>query len=180
MLNIKQEHITKISQGDERVFKEIFEDFYPKLVGVAMKYINNMMVSEDIVAEVFTKVWEKRAQITEIGSFESYLYTSVRNAVFNHVRNTKRKEDHHEKILSNLSEQTFEETVVEENVHHRLYKAIENLPEQGRKVFELSVINNWKEKEIAEDLNISVNTVKTHKKRALKSLRDQLGRWEDS
>lgn len=177
MNSITQEHIIQISKGDQKVFKEVFEAFYPKLVGIAMKYLNDLMVAEDIVADVFRKVWEKRALVSEIGSFESFLYTSVRNAVFNHMRNNKRKEVHHENILNDLTEIGFEETVIEENVHHRLYKAIENLPEQGRKVFELSVLNGWKEKEIAEDLNISLNTVKTHKKRALKSLREQLGKY---
>ncbi len=93
------------------------------------------------------------------------------------MRNIKRKEVHHENILNDLTKANFEEIVIEENVHHRLYKAIEKLPEQGRKIFELSVLNGWKEKEITEDLNISLNTVKTHKKRALKSLREQLGKY---
>ncbi|TRX71418.1 RNA polymerase sigma factor [Carboxylicivirga sp. M1479] len=177
MQNITQEHIIQISKGNEKVFKEVFDDFYPKLVGIAMKYFSDLMVAEDIVTDVFRKVWEKRAFISEIGSFESFLYTSVRNAVFNHIRNIKRKEEHHQIILKETSDAAFEETVLEENVHHRLYKAIAQLPEQGRKIFELSVINGWKEKEIAEDLNISVNTVKTHKSRALKSLREQLGKY---
>ncbi|MCG8580847.1 MAG: RNA polymerase sigma-70 factor [Bacteroidales bacterium] len=176
MLNISEEHIQQIAKGNEQVFKTVFDTFYPRLVGVAMKYYKDLMVAEDIVSDVFRKVWEKRELISEIGSFESFLYTSVRNAVFNHIRNTRRRNEHHHLIQRDLSEEGFEETVIEENVHHRLYKAIEELPEKGRKVFEMSVIQGLKENEIATDLGISVNTVKTHKRRALKDLREKLGK----
>ena len=177
MLNITKEQIGKISQGNELVFKDIFEIYYPKLVGIAMKYISDLVIAEDIVSEVFGTIWEKRQNISEVGSFESLLYTSVRNSLFNHIRNSKRRNYHHHYIQKELSENDFENTIFEEDIYHLLYKAIEQLPKKGKQVFELSVIHGLKEKEIAEDLGISVNTVKTHKKRALKDLRKRLGEY---
>ncbi len=58
MTIITKEHIQKLSQGDEAVFKSIFDDFYPRLVGLAMKYVHDLMVSEDLASEVFNKIWE--------------------------------------------------------------------------------------------------------------------------
>ncbi len=177
MQQISKEDIKRLTAGHETTFKELFEAFYPRMVGLAMKYISDMMAAEDIVSDVFRKIWEKRASLSEIGSFEAYLYTSVRNAVLNHIRNKARKNDHHQLILNDQSLEGFEETIIEENVHHRLYQAIDKLPEKGKMIFELSAVNGWKDKEIAEELNISLNTVKTHKKRALKVLRKGLGNY---
>lgn len=177
MHQLTGEHIQQIAKGNEQVFKEVFDTFYPRLVGLSMKYVNDKMVAEDIVIDIFRKVWEKRQYISEVGSFDSFLYTSVRNATFNHIRNQSRKESHHQSMFKDLTETGFDDAAFEENIHHKLYQAIEQLPPQGRKIFELSVLHGWKEKEIAEDLDISVNTVKTHKKRALKDLRERLGKY---
>lgn len=177
MQQISREHINRLAAGHEPTFKEIFEAFYPRLVGLAMKYISDLMAAEDVVSDVFRKIWEKRTSLSEVGSFEAFLYTSVRNALLNHIRNNNRKSDHHQHILNDQFLEGFEETIIEEDVHLRLYQAIDKLPAKGKKIFELSVINGWKDKEIAEELNISINTVKTHKKRALKVLRKGLGKY---
>ncbi|MCU4155858.1 RNA polymerase sigma-70 factor [Carboxylicivirga sp. A043] len=177
MLSITEEQIGLISKGNEQVFKKVFEAYYPKLVGIAMKYIKDLPVAEDIVSDVFRKIWEKKKYISEVGSFESFMHTSVRNAVFNHIRNSKRKDEHHQVIQKELLMYNFDEIVIEENVHQHLYNAIKQLPTKGRRVFELSVLHGLKESEIAEDLGISINTVKTHKKRALKDLRQRLGKY---
>ncbi|MBI9062590.1 MAG: RNA polymerase sigma-70 factor [Marinilabiliaceae bacterium] len=177
MKQLTEEHIQQITKGNERVFKIVFDSYYPRLVGLASKYLNNQMEAEDIVTDVFRKVWEKRQYISEVGSFDSFLYTSVRNRTFNYIRNQSRKENHHQAILNDMPYEAFEETAFEENIHHKLYQAIEQLPPQGRKIFELSVLYGWKEKQIAEDLNISINTIKTHKKRTLKDLRERLGKY---
>jgi RNA polymerase sigma-70 factor (ECF subfamily) len=177
MTKMTNTHIKKLSLGDETSFKIIFDDFYPRLTGLANKYVRDMYVAEDIVSEVFRKVWEKRAFISEVGSFDSFLYTAVRNEALNHLRNHSRRQVHHEMMFEESKDQFFNEAVIEEEVHFKLYQAINSLPEKGKKIFELSIINGWKEKEIAEELNISVYTVKTHKKRALKKLREKLGKY---
>ncbi len=177
MQHITSEHIRQISRGDENAFQELFNAFYPKLVGLAVKYCNDIMTAEDIVSEVFKKIWGRKEHLSEVGSFESFLSTSVRNSVLNHIRNKNLKEKHHHTMCKNMTDEAFEELEFEEDIHYRLYNAIAQLPEQGRKIFELSVLNGWKDKEIAEDLNISINTVKTHKKRAFKDLRSKLGKY---
>jgi len=171
---ISRDQIKRIIKGDEEAFKIIFNDFYPKLVGFAMKYHDDIMVAEDVVSEVFKNIWEKRDKILEVDSLNSFLYTSVRNRILNHLRHINVQRNYQEKILLESDNQFYEDNILEQEVHHKLYKALQNLPEKRRKVFELSVIYGWKEKEIAEDLGISVNTIKTHKKRALKELRDKL------
>lgn len=173
---ITKDHIKKLIIGDEKIFKEVFDSFYPKLVGFAVKYLVEQMQAEDIVSEVFRKVWEKRGMIDDIGSFESFLYTAVKNSCLNQIRSSSVQKNRDEILAQELNENKFHETIIEENVHFKLYQAIESLPDKMRQVFELSVIHNLKEKEIAVDLGISVNTVKVHKQRALKSLRGKLGK----
>lgn len=177
MHQITDEQVKEMRRGNELVFRMIFNSYYPRLVALSMKCVNNQMVAEDIVTDVFRKVWEKRESISEVGSFDSFLHTAVRHATLNSIRNSKRHESHHQLILRDLSEEGFEEIIFEEDIHYRLHQAIKKLPPRGRKVFELSVLFGWKEMEIAEDLQMSINTVKTHKKRAIKSLRKHLGKY---
>lgn len=176
MKNITKEDIQKLIGGDETVFKAIFNMTYPKLVGFAHKYLDDLMLSEDLVAEVFRKVWERKEKLGIDRSFESFLFTSTRNACLNHIRNASVQKNREELMIQELKDLDVSETIIEENVHFKLYQAIESLPEKMGKVFELSVIHNLKEKEIAEDLGISISTVKVHKQRALKQLREKLGK----
>lgn len=176
MYSVTKEQLHQLSKGNKKVFRALFDLFYPRLIGLSMKYLKDLPASEDIVSEVFAKIWERKSEITVHGSFESFLYTSVKNSVINYIRNTSLHQNHHKRILNELNEDDFYESVMEETVHHNLYLAISELPEKGRKIFEYSVIYDWKDKEIAEEFGISINTVKTHKKRALKTLREKLGK----
>lgn len=163
----------KFKEGDKKVFKCLFEAYYPRLCSFAYKYLHNDQTSEDIVQEVLSDLWQKRQSIHIKISLKSFLYTSVKNKCLNQIS----KQITYEKKLSDYksfdSESMDDYNYIEEEVHANLHKAINSLPEKSREVVLLSMYET-SNLDIVEELNISVNTVKSNKRRAYKMLREML------
>lgn len=173
MINEKQiiEHINNNNQAG---LKELFDFYYKPLCVFSLKYLESLDECEDVVQEVFVNFWERFKGKRFSGSIKSYLFYSVRNNSLNCIKEQKKRV--YEEI-DLLSEALMDVPSNEEEIElqkKRLYGEIEKLPEQARKVFTLIVIEDLKYKEAAEELNISVNSVKTHFSRALKQLRGSL------
>lgn len=164
------------SAGNHKLstFEDLFNEYYPSLCAFAQTYISDKDASEDIVQDIYIALWNKNEKLDRIQSLKSYLYTSVRNACLNHLK-------HHEVIgkftKSELSEKKsdafFKDHIIEEETHRLFYRAIQKLPEKCREIILMSLdgLNN---NDIAEELNISINTVKTQKRIAYDYLRIQL------
>lgn len=163
----------KLKQGDKKVFNHLFEIYYPRLCSFAFKYMQNNQTSEDIVQEVLSDLWQKRQSIHITTSLKSFLYTSVKNRCLNQIS----KQITYDKKLSDYkdldSESMDDYNYIEEEVHANLHKAINSLPEKAREVVLLSM-HETPNLDIVEELNISVNTVKSNKRRAYKMLREML------
>lgn len=152
-------------------FKPFFESFYPSLCIFANKYTRDNEASLDIVQEAFVYIWNKKDDISSINSAKAYLFKYVKNRSLNYLRDhEKRKNINFERLDSEFF---FRDNLIEEETYRIIYDAIKNLPPQGQKVIELS-LDGYKNQEIADELNISVNTVKTIKLRAFKSMREEL------
>lgn len=155
----------------EDSFKPFFEGFYPSLCLFANKYTKDHEASLDIVQEAFMYIWNKKDDVTSINSAKAYLYKYVKNRSLNYLRdNEKRKILNLEQLDSEIF---FRDNLIEEETYRSIYDAIKNLSPQGQKVIELS-LDGYKNQEVADQLNISVNTVKTIKLRAFKTIREEL------
>ncbi len=152
-------------------FNDFFEEQYPPLCIFANKYLQDKAVSADIVQEAFVYVWDKRDYITDAAAAKSYLYKYIKNHCLNFLRDSKR----HQEILNEQkkSEEFFRDNLVEQEAYEIIYHAIKDLSSQNQKVIELT-LDGFSNKEIAEKLHITVNTVKTVKQRAFKVLRKVL------
>ena len=116
------------------------------------------------------KIWEDAGQMTIENSLKSYLYRAVINRSIN-LLNKQKKEAQHLKELSYVQDESYELRQIEENeLKIALYKAIEQLPDQCKKVFCMSRFDQLKQQEIADKLGISIKTVKNHITHALKQL----------
>lgn len=176
MQTITTDQIKLLKEGDKSIYKEMFRLYYARLVVFANKYTSDSMVAEDLVGDLFKHLWEKRKNLNIEGSFESFLFTSTKNKCLNYLRGLKVKDKAHQDLfLEQEDDLTFQNYLVEEEVHSKIWQAIRNLPEDLRRVFELNTIHQVKLPEIAEDLGISINTIKSQKKRALRLLREELG-----
>lgn len=140
-----------------------------------MKYLSNQVAVEDIVQEIFVKLWEKREQLSIDTSLKSYLFQSAHNSCLNFLKHLEVEKKYSIDINHFASTKIDHDTLVEEELNLRLYSSIESLPEKCRLVFKLSRFEGLKQQEIANKLGISVKTVKNHIGKALKIIRKDLG-----
>ena len=170
-----------LSHSGEEEFRQIFEVCYPRLLRFAAVYTGNIQDAEDILQNVFLRFWEIRASLQLDTSLNTYLLTMVKNHCINHLKHQQVVQRYSANRMTELQqEMSFNyyafskfnpEQMDIESLERLTEKAIGELPEQCRKVFELSRYEGLKYREIAERLGISVKTVETHISNALKILR---------
>ncbi len=152
-----------------RAFNKLFIDIYPSMCSVAESFIKDDDKSRDIVQEAFINFWSKKEQYESMKSVKTFLYVSVKNLCLNYLRDTKEKSASDAELLEKI-EGSFDNMVIEEESVRMINSAIDNLPTQSSKIMKLT-IEGVKNMEIAEILGISVNSVKTLKYNALKTLK---------
>lgn len=160
---------------DEKVIRELFEQHYTPLVLFAKGYIPDLDADKDIVQEVFLSLIESQKTFNDVDNLKAYLYGTVRHKCLKHLRHEEVKRRYQQYIQNEAPEetQTYEERVLEEEVYALLIKAVQNLPEQCRKVY-LLVLESKSNQEIAHQLQLNIETVKSHKQAGKKLLYDQL------
>lgn len=161
-----------IRRGDIKAFERLFKEFYPSLCAVAVRFILDHNAAEDIVQEVFIKLWNKRDEYQEIPSLKTFLYVVVKNQCFNYIRDKKQTVDYTCPEVLNR-EELFKDSVIEEETYRIVDDAVNALPVQSARIIKMSM-DGKQNKEIAEILGVSVNTVKTLKYNALSTLRRTL------
>lgn len=167
----------EIRSGNARAFSLLFDTYYEPLCDYAFRFCNgNQELTEDIVQEVFARIWERRANWMPKVTVKAYLYRSVHNQAISNLRKAK-----HESPMNEVVEDTTAATDLtpiqelhNDELDQRIQQAIQNLPERRREILTLRMIHELSYKEIADALKISVNTVDTQLRRALKSLREDL------
>lgn len=157
-------------------FDDCFERHYKVLCYFALKYIEDAGKAEDIVQEVFIRLLDGNFKFTDEEHLKRWLYMSVKNACLNHIKLS----GIHAGILKNVhSDDEWEigdafTNIVRSEVYAKILDAIEELPRECKKVFKLAYLDGIDNEEIAEVLNISVNTVKSQKNKAKIQLREKL------
>lgn len=165
----------KFENGESIDLKEFFSVYYSQLAAFASKYIQDTSVCEDIVQDVFVAFWEKQKSFENLVSAKGFLYTSTRNSCLDHLKHSKVEDKYlkRKKYLNEESESFFDE-ILKAEAYSEVYEEINKLPEMGKNVLLLAMKDKSNE-EIANILNIALNTVRTHKARAYKVLRKNLG-----
>ena len=161
----------KIRLGDSTAFSYVFQKYYQALYQFAGRFVKDAQTAENIVQDVFVKLWTNRENCLITSSLKSYLYAATRNTALNFLSREK-KQLSTEDLMSDRQDTTAnpEERIIENEMIDGVHKAIEKLPEKCRYVYLMKRYDDLKYHEIAEILDISINTVKTQMKRALKSL----------
>ena len=183
MTRFKSYIVKKIKEGDIHVFEEIYNEHYHVLCSYAQRFVFNPEDAREIVQGVFVKIWKIRETLPDDIHFKTYLYTAVRNRCLDYLKHLKIINNYKAELLKQVSEaiqnnsntlETPLEGLITKELEEKIMAAIDSLPEKGREVFILSRFEGMKYKEIAEKLNISVNTVETHMSRAINTLRKSL------
>ena len=163
-----------LQKGNERAFTAIYERYHKLLYVLAYKYLKDNDTAKDAVQQIFLKLWESRSLFSIQINLRNYLYTMLKNHLLNEIRNNytaleKNYElaqetiEYENEILSKLEEKEMTE---------QLYRAIDSLPEQKKAVCLYKLKDSLSNQEIAEKMQISIPTVKTHYSQAIKLLRE--------
>lgn len=157
-------------------FEKFFKDNFKPLCYFAFQFLNSMAEAEDVVQDTFIKFWDKKDAFESEPAIKSFLYVSVRNACLNIKRHKLVIQNHLEAQSADLYIDHPEvlNNIVKAEVLARIYSAVETLPDGCKKIFEMSYFEELKNPQIAEILEITVNTVKTQKYRAIKLLNEKL------
>lgn len=167
------ELVLLLTQDDEAAFSELYVRYKDKLRYFCLSLLKSGEEADDIVQEIFIRIWESRSFINPDLSFSSFLYTLARNRILNHFRDA----DIDMKVKQILAlKNPTEENVIESDMiyaeyKNMLYEAIETLSPQRKKIFNMSRKENLSHKEIAAQLGISVNTVQEHISESLRSIK---------
>jgi RNA polymerase sigma-70 factor (ECF subfamily) len=162
-----------IASGDQNAFRQIFEAYSGKVYGFALKLTHSRPLSEEIVQDVFMKIWINRESLEAIRSLPAYLFTLTRNHSFNILKRIAIEEAAKltlSKKLSGINHET-EETIIFHESEQLLNQAISKLPPQQRLVYSMCQQEGLKYEEVAQRLKISRLTVKTHMQQALRSIK---------
>ena len=158
---------------DRNHFKSVFDEYYAPLYHYALRIIYDDQLAEDMVQEIFLDLWKKKDS-AYINKIANYLYTSIRFKCMNHLRHEKVKRNYAEKNIAEAQFQIDDSIImIEEEMIKEISKLIDTMPSQRKNVFQL-YLDGLSQDEIANELNISVNTVKTHKLKARQFLRAHL------
>jgi RNA polymerase sigma-70 factor (ECF subfamily) len=162
-----------IGEGDKQAFKYLFDAFFASLCRFIRTYINDPSIAEEIALDVFTAVWEKR-EILEINvSWKAYLFQSARNKALNHIRDNERFIP--VSSLSFYDKAETDHSFELKELERLIQEAVCSLSGRNGEIFCKSRFEHLTNKEIAENLNISVKSVEAHITKALKIIRNHLG-----
>lgn len=171
-----------VAKGDQRAFARLFDAYYRKLGDYVFKMTESLEVTEEIVQDVFVKIWLKRETLPTLDNFTYYLFILSKNQTLNHLRksaNDKVRQIEWLKEFENEIDSPDNDVQIEE-FRVLLEIAVDKLPPQQKKVYKMSREDRIKHDEIAKQLGLSPETVKKHIKLALKFIKNELSSADDA
>ncbi len=166
----------QMAAGDEIAFRRIFDFYWIKIYKVALGFSKSQEMAEEITQDIFVKVWLERSKFANLDNTEAYLYTIARNHIYNCLR---------KKVMSfSLVSEPDQIVPMEARCPERqlifkeslalINEVVSELPPQQRKVFNLSRNLGYSHEQIADELHLSKQTVRSHMKQALRTIRIRL------
>jgi RNA polymerase sigma-70 factor (family 1) len=169
----ESELLKLVVAGDKNAFTQLYNNYRNKIYSIAFELTESSAVAEEIVQDVFLKIWVKRTTLDEVTHFRAYLFTITRNYVFTALKRIARKEAIEVYAMQDapLYYHDTENRVLNNEYTRILQAAIDRLPEQQRQVYNLIKKEGYKREEVAAALRLSPETVKTHLAQAMRSIR---------
>jgi RNA polymerase sigma-70 factor (family 1) len=162
-------------RGREEGIDFFFQQYYTQLCYFAGTLLNDDFLAQEITSDAFTKLWQSRQTLATEGSIKAWLYSTVRNASIDHLRKVKRLRVSESGLQSATTiEQSVLHTIVESETIDQILQTIGKLPPQCRRIFRLFYLHGKSYNEIAQELNLSPQTVRNQKQRAAKLLRKMI------
>lgn len=160
-------------EGDQQAFGQLYMAYMPNLLQFAQSIIKNRELAEEIVSDVFIKIWQNRARLNDIENFRLYLYKSVKNTSFNYLsRHFRKNTVSLDEMSLTISTLTYnpEQLMITSEVVNKINNTIKLLPPRCKLIFKLVKEDGLKYMEIAQLLNISVKTIDSQMSIAVKKI----------
>ncbi|BBE17129.1 RNA polymerase ECF-type sigma factor [Aquipluma nitroreducens] len=173
----------RLKEGNPSAFEELFKKTFPRMLGYCKLFIHDQAQANDLVQECFVKLWEKRNTIKSTQSIESLLFVMLRNKCLNFLRDQKLRDFEKniellkENELQHLYQLDFigkEEKTLEESLIEAIRESVEKLPEKRKLVFIKAKIEGKKNKDVADELGISLKAVEKHLHQAKEQIRTEV------
>ena len=167
--------IGQIAKGNEDAFDKLFAHFYEPLCRFAFSLLKDFDKSQSLVQNVFVKIWDKRQALSTVKNISSYLFSLTRNECIDYLRTNKRITPLDDDFTDTSGEDTTEHALRLNELNEQILRGTTYLPARCRQVFELSRFEALNNREIADEMGITVKAVEANLTRALKFLRSFLG-----
>ena len=167
--------IERLRRNDRKAYSDLFDGYFDKLFTFALNMVFREDVANDIVQEVFIAIWESDKKYNSYHGFRAFLYDAVKNRCLNYLKHEEVERRHAEILLQEQNEEDEDYRLMREELYRELHRTVDELPKRCRQVFELH-LQGKKNEEIAQVLELSVETVKKKKKKAMYFLRERLGK----
>jgi RNA polymerase sigma-70 factor (ECF subfamily) len=179
LLHTEKELVKKLKEGDSFAFEVLFYKYRNRVKGFAVKIVPAQVDPEEIVQEVFVKLWLKKESVDPSKEFQSYLFSIARNLVLDHLKSAVNRRLYFvgEHFQQDLQMEDGQENTLFADAEEKLQKLINEIPERRREIFRLSRFEGLSYKQIAERLNISENTVDSQIRNALAFLRKEFRKF---
>lgn len=165
--------LSGVRQGDVKSFEAIYRIYSPRLFGNILKLVKSATVAEELLQDVFQRLWEYRERIDPEKCFRSYLFTIAQNLVFDYFNKTSRQ-----RIVENYIQNAgakalynFSYLLEEKEIVHILNEAIQQLPPQRKLVYTLCKVEGRSYEDVSKNLGISISTISDHIVKATKSIK---------
>ena len=175
-MEIKEHNLDTEMFKDRNEFETLFRTHYSSLCAYANKYLQDSDASEEIVQEIFVKLWNNKNDLSINSSLKSYLFKSVRNGSLNMIKHIDVRENYKNYNQGEIDhqERMLEDAIIASELEENIRKSIDQLPPERKKIFIMSRYEGLKYREIAEELGISIKTVESQMGKAMAFLRVQL------
>ena len=158
-----RELMQQVAAGDQTAFRQVYGGFYKRLYQFALAIVKTREVAEEIVEDIFVKIWQQRETLPSIQNLRVYLYTATKNSSLNYLSRKARasitEPFDHIHVGLNESALTPEQILITAEIHQKIQTAVDALPPRCKMIFKLVREDGLRYKEIAEILHISVNTI---------------------
>lgn len=178
----EQSVILRLQKGDSDAFLELYNHYHAALYHYVLRFVKSPAIAEDVLQDVFLKIWEIKSRLDPALSFKAYLYRICRNSVFKLLKKMAVDENLRVQVMQQFAQSVADADlkVLWQQYEVILQAAINRLPPQRQKVFKLCREEGKTYDQVAEELGISRNTVKEHMVLAMKLIREHVDQYGDT
>jgi len=178
----EQSVILQLQKGDSNAFLQLYNQYHQPLYHYVLRFVKSPAIAEDVLQDVFLKIWEIRSRIDPELSFKAYLYRICRNSVLKLLKKIAVDENLRVQVMQQFAQSIADADLklLWQQYEELLHAAINRLPPQRQKVFKLCREEGKTYEQVAAELGISRNTVKEHMVLAMKAIREHLDQYGDT